>query len=195
MDPRDSRFLDVRQVSQEYFARIHRAALVLCGNPWDADDLTQETFLVLTRNRQSFEGRSSLYTWLYGILLNLERRERRRAGLRRRKLRVVWDNEPAPQRTTPAAETAIEVSEWKKSLWSIVAELPDGQRHALVLRYSEHLSYEEIAQILRCPLGTVKSRIFNAMVALRQRICGDVNVLNSLREMPQHPAEDLARAL
>jgi RNA polymerase sigma-70 factor (ECF subfamily) len=195
VDPRDPRFLDVRQVSQEYFARIHRAALVLCGNPWDADDLAQETFLVLTRSRQSFEGRSSLYTWLYGILLNLERRERRRAGLRRRKLRVVWDNEPALQRTTPAAETSIEVTEWKRSLWSIVAELPDGQRQALVLRYSEHLSYEEIAQILRCPLGTVKSRIFNAMVALRERISGDASALNALREMPQHPAEDLARAL
>jgi RNA polymerase sigma-70 factor (ECF subfamily) len=192
VDQRESRLLDVSQVSQEYFARIHRAALVLCGNPWDADDLTQETFLVLTRSRQAFEGRSSLYTWLYGILLNLERRERRRAGLRRRKLRVVWDNEPPDQRTTPAAETPIEVAEWKRSLWSVVAQLPDGQRQALVLRYSEHLRYDEIAKILRCPLGTVKSRIFNAMVSLRELIAADAM---AIREAPQHPAEDLARAL
>src|SRR5207247_1221952 len=72
---------DVHSASELYFARIHRAALVLTGNPWDADDLAQETFLILARRGHEFQGRSSLYTLLYGILLNLERRERRRAGM------------------------------------------------------------------------------------------------------------------
>src|SRR5690348_8334678 len=76
---------DVHQASELYFARIHRAALVLTGNPWDADDLAQETFLVLARRGHEFQGRSSLYTFLYGILLNLERRERRRTGMNYRK--------------------------------------------------------------------------------------------------------------
>ena len=53
--------LDIQQVSDEYFARIHRAALVMTGNPWDADDLAQETFLVLSGSAARFEGRSSLY--------------------------------------------------------------------------------------------------------------------------------------
>jgi DNA-directed RNA polymerase specialized sigma24 family protein len=79
--------LDVEATTREYFPRIHRAALVMCGNPWDADDLAQETFLVLARQGGDFQGRSSVYTWLYGIMLNLERRERRRCGLKRRKLR------------------------------------------------------------------------------------------------------------
>ena len=154
MDPRESPLLDVRQVSEEHLTAIHRAALVLCGNPWDADDLAQETFLVLTRSRQSFEGRSSLYTWLYGILFNLERRKHRRAGLRRRKLRVVWDNEPAEQRTTrPAAETPIEAAEWKRSLWSVVAELPDGQRQALVLRYQRTHELRGDFQDFAMPVG------------------------------------------
>ena len=87
--------LDIDQTTEEHFARIHRAALVLCGNPWDADDLAQETFLVLARQGGAFQGRSSIYTWLYGILLNLDRRERRRYGMRRRKLRVIWDSQPA----------------------------------------------------------------------------------------------------
>jgi len=103
---------DIEEVSREYFARVHRAALALTGNPWDADDLVQETFLILARRGSNvFEGRSTVYTFLYGILLNLERRNRRRNGLQHRKLRVLWDQEPA-ERTAPAAETAIEVAEW-----------------------------------------------------------------------------------
>src|SRR5215210_899780 len=109
--------IDIQQASQQHFARIHRAALVLCGNPWDADDLAQETFLVLARQGGAFEGRSSIYTWLYGILLNLERRERRRYGMRRRKLQVLWDSQPATSELSPGADARAEVSEWKKSLW------------------------------------------------------------------------------
>ncbi len=159
---------EVQAASSRYLQRIQRAALVLTGNPWDADDLAQETFLVLARRPDGFAGRSSLYTWLYGVLLNLERRRERQTALRGRKLRVLWDLETNGPQTAAAAEAPLEVAEWKQSLWSLVAGLPDGQRQALVLRYSQHLSYEEIAQVLECPLGTVKSRIFHALATLRR---------------------------
>ncbi len=184
--------IDIPKEIAEHFPRIHRAALVLSGNPWDADDLAQETFLIFAREINRFEGRSSVYTWLYGILLNLDRRERRRIGMRRQKLRVLWDNEPTGARTTPAAETSIEVGEWKRGLWSFVAKLPDGQRQALVLRFSEHLSYDEIAVVLECPLGTVKSRIFNALASLRAAISGEDSVA---RQIPAHPSEDLSHVV
>lgn len=183
--------LDVHRASQEYFARIHRAALVLTGDPWEADDLAQETFLVLARGRTRFEGRSAPFTWLYGVLLNLERRRRRRAGLLRRKLRVLWGSEPRGEPTSPAAETAIEVAEWKRSLWAEVAHLPDGQRQALVLRFSERLRYDEIAAAMNCPLGTVKSRIFHGLAALRERIGGEVEAL----QIPKHAWEDVNHAV
>jgi RNA polymerase sigma-70 factor (ECF subfamily) len=184
--------LDVDEVIRQYFPRIHRAALVLSGNPWDADDLAQETFLVLAKQCSAFEGRSSLYTWLYGILLNLDRRERRRYGMRRRKLQVLWDNEPDQPRTTPAADTAAELTECKRSLWGRVAKLPDGQRQALVLRFSEQLRYDEIAEALDCPLGTVKSRIFHGLIALRRLLEEDGE---DARQMPDHPYEDISRAI
>jgi RNA polymerase sigma-70 factor, ECF subfamily len=161
--------IDVQELSRQYLPRIHRAALVLSGNPWDADDLAQETFLVFARTADRFEGRSNLYTWLYGILLNLDRRRRRRDGVRRRRLRVLWDNEPMEERVSPAADLPLEAAEWKRSLWAEVARLPDGQREVLVLRYSEHLSYAEIAGVLDCPLGTVKSRIFNGLASLKNQ--------------------------
>ncbi len=185
--------LNVHQVTEDYFSRIHRAALVLTGNPWDADDLAQETFLELARQADRFQGRSSVYTWLYGILLNLERRHRRRHGVWKRKLRVLWGFEQPVEKTVPAAETKIEVQEWKRSLWAEVAKLPDGQRHALVLRFSEHLSYEEIAEALGCPLGTVKSRIHHGLATLREHLGGQGS--SDAIEIPRHAGEDLTHAV
>jgi RNA polymerase sigma-70 factor (ECF subfamily) len=164
--PADPHDVDPTQASALYFERIRRAALVLTGNPWDADDLAQETFLVMSAQRNQFAGRSSLYTYLYGILLNLERRDRRKRGLRQR----VWLGLARltgleTQATHP--DESLELAEWRRGLWSQVARLPDGQRQALVLRFSEGLKYEEIAEALGCPVGTVKSRIFNGLAALR----------------------------
>ena len=184
--------LDLRQVIDEHFARIHRAALVLAGNPWDADDLAQETFLVVARQSDSFAGRSSVYTWLYGILLNLERRGRRQNNLRRHKLQVIWGDESKQESGVPAAETPIEVAEWKSSLWSFVARLPDAQRHVLVLRFSERLSYDEIAAVMQCPLGTVKSRMFHGLDSLRKLLEAEGA---EVRVIPKHLFEDGADAV
>lgn len=184
--------LDVEQVTRDYFPRIHRAALVLCGDPWDADDLAQETFLVLAQQCHRFRGQSQLFTYLYGILLNLDRRERRRHGTRRRALQVLRQDPPQARQIQPAAETAIEVSEWKRSLWSRVAQLPDAQRETLVLRYSEQLRYDEIAEVLQCPLGTVKSRLFNGLRTLRQIL---VSEAFDSHATPAYPFEDLIRAI
>lgn len=183
--------LDIAQITEQNFARIHRAALVLSGNPWDADDLAQETFLVFASQADRFQGKSSVYTFLYGILLNLDRRERRRHGMRRKKLHILWEDEPNRERTIPAAETRIEVAEWKQSLWAWVDQLPDGQRHTLVLRFSEGMRYDEIAEVLECPLGTVKSRIFHGLAALRKMMEEDKEV----QDLPEFPKEDLNDAV
>jgi len=162
--------LDFEQISGDYFPRIHRAALLLCGNPWDADDLAQETFLVAARQQHTFRGRSSVYTWLYAILLNLERQARRRQGRQRHGLQVLWAEEGGAAPTAPSASTELEVAEWKAGLWSAVAQLPDGQRQALVLRYGAELGYNEMAETMGCPLGTAKSRVFHGLQALRRML-------------------------
>lgn len=185
--------IDIEEVAGRYFERIHRAALVLSGNPWDAEDLAQETFCVLSREAHRFAGRSNVYTWLYGILLNLERRHRRRSGLWRNKLRVLWGNEERNPRRSPAATACVEVEEWRRSLWSAVATLPDGQREVLVLRFSEQLSYEEIADAMQCPLGTVKSRIHHGLAALRSRLSATTE--EELRDVPDDVREVFPRAI
>jgi RNA polymerase sigma-70 factor (ECF subfamily) len=184
--------VNIHEAARTHFPRIHRAALILCGNPWDADDLAQETFLVLARQPNNFQGKSSLYTWLYGVLLNLDRRQRRRFGIWRQKLRVMWGNQASNPTASPGADCTIEVREWKNSLWARVNQLPDGQRHALVLRFSEGLRYEEIADVLSCPLGTVKSRIFHGLAALRRILDAEGE---DARRLPDFPSEDLSHAV
>lgn len=157
--------LNLPELIAEYFERIRRAALVLTGNPWDADDLAQEVFLIVAEAPDRFRGESKLFTWLYGVLLNLYRKQRRRAGMHQRKLQELQDQQTVD--TAPAAEAAVEAEEWKRSLWAQVAELPDRQREVLVLRFSEGLQYDEIAEVVRCPIGTVKSRIYYGLSALR----------------------------
>lgn len=183
---------DLSTTMAEHFPRIHRAALVLTGNPWDADDLAQETFLILAREGSRFAGRSQLGTWLYGILLNLDRRLRRRAGTNQQKLRVLWDADQAAPRSTPPAEAPLEVAEWRASLWSFVARLPEGQRQVLVLRYSEELSYDEIAEALDCPLGTVKSRMFHGLAALRELLDKEGEAAKNIPRFPQEDASQFS---
>ena len=177
--------VNVEQATSEHFARIHRAALVLSGNIWDADDLAQETFLVLSRNHEKFRGQSNLYTWLYGVLLNLDRKRREKRGLRRRKMQDMVDRAQS-ETPSPPADARAEASEWKSSLWSRVAELPTAQHQTLVLRFSQGLRYEDIAEAMDCPLGTVKSRIYHGLNALRQLLDESEDV----RFHPEHTSED-----
>ncbi len=162
--------IDIPKIIEQYGERIGRAAWMLTGDAWEADDLKQETFLIASQNADRFQGRSQLYTWLYGILLNVDRRRRRKQEVRQRALANWIDQRPDKPASTPAAEAAAIVDEWKKGLWSRVHQLPEGQRQSLVLRFSEGLKYEEIAEILDCPSGTVKSRVYHGLLALRKQL-------------------------
>jgi RNA polymerase sigma-70 factor (ECF subfamily) len=179
------------EIVNQHFDRIRQAALVLRGNPWDADDLAQETFLLFSRDYERFEGRSTTYTWLYGILLNLDRHYRRRQGIWRRKFKDLCDRMVGREPTVPPAEASLETAEWKDTLWAQVAGLPEPQREILVLRFSAGLRYEEISRVVGCPLGTVKSRIHHGLIALRRRLEENET---AAKEIPCHPYEDLVHA-
>lgn len=142
----------------------------MTGSPWDADDLAQETFLRAGPASSRFAGRSGEYTWLYAILLNGYRRWRRKRQWKQR-LGVVWLRCGKSAFGEPADRQAG-VREWRESLWRHVAELPPRHSDVLLLRYAEGLSIDEVAAVLACPVGTVKSRAHHALAALRQRLGG-----------------------
>lgn len=164
-----------------HYARIHRAAFVLTGHAADADDLAQETFLRALGGRNGFAGRSRPETWLYSILLNTHR-ERCRGNSRLWRRWRDWWNGRGSQVVSVLPENALLEGEWRNTLWAAVAKLPAPQGQAVLLRYAEELSYEEIAEVMNCPIGTVRSRLNSALTTLREQVSPELAIPPSTEE-------------
>ena len=153
-----------------HYPRIRRAALLLSnGNAWDADDLAQETLLQAALGWSRFHATSSTATWLYSILLN-QHRQRQRLARRLWRRWLSWFERNPRDQSAVRPESHLVTEEWRTSLWSAVALLPEPQREAVVLRYAEGMAYHEIAQLLGCPIGTVKSRLHHALESLHREL-------------------------
>jgi RNA polymerase sigma factor (sigma-70 family) len=120
-----------------------------------AEDLTQETFLVMIRGTAKYEPRALVRTYLYAIALKLLSSERRKQA--RVEPHALSDAEPALRE---CADTALWVKE-------ALAKLDEADREILMLREYEQLSYAEIADLLRIPVNTVRSRLFRSRMALK----------------------------
>ena len=142
----------------------------MTGSGWDADDLAQETFVQALKGIDRFRGDSSIETWLYAILINQERKWRRSKG-RQGKLKEIWNDLWRRQPDHPATDE-VEAKEWFATIWKHVAELPEAQRHAMILRYSEDLPVQEIADVCNCPAGTIKSRLHHGLKSLKEKCRG-----------------------
>jgi RNA polymerase sigma factor (sigma-70 family) len=120
-----------------------------------AEDLVQETFLAVIRAASRYEPRSLVRTYLYGIALKLLAAERRKQAKDR----------PTPDLTPePAGDDALDTVMWVRQA---LEKLDSIDREVLMLREYEQLSYAEIAQLLRLPVNTVRSRLFRARMALK----------------------------
>lgn len=130
-----------------------------------ARDATQETALRFLRQLPAFRGESQLRTWSLGIAINVCR-EMRRRGRPVDALRLADAQRPAE----PGPDDAAELVESKARIRSMLAELPERQREAVMLRFFEELSVEEAAQVMQCAAGTVKATIHQALKALKKRL-------------------------
>jgi RNA polymerase sigma-70 factor (ECF subfamily) len=148
----------------------------MTGDPAEAEDLTQDALLRAYRALGSFRGGATFQTWLYRIATNIcvdSLRRRRRQGSRTFSLDDPLDVEQG-QITRDVADHAgdpqelAEVSELRDEVGKAIGDLSPKLRSVVVLFDLEGLTYEEIAQALGLPLGTVKSRLFNARVRLRE---------------------------
>jgi len=170
---------DFQDLVHEHYDRIFRAARFMCGDAQAAEDLVQETFLAAAESLGRFQGRSSTYTWLYGILLNKFRRWVRRkhasiislhqlqgAGDEEQEQYLLPSEDPLPEEHAERRETIERVR-------LVMGELSPDHRAVIALRFVEGLSYQEIGQILGCPLGTVKSRIHYALQRIAEML-GDL---------------------
>jgi RNA polymerase sigma-70 factor (ECF subfamily) len=160
----------------KYQDRLYNAILKICGNSDDAAELTQETFVKVLENIGTFRGQSSFYTWLFRVGVNLA------LNFCRRKLRLgmssldggaseqengsMTANLPDKREIDPVA--IAQNRELARQVLAALEKLEDSQRAIVVLRDIEAMSYEDIAEVLQIELGTVKSRLCRARMALRE---------------------------
>ncbi len=141
----------------------------------EAEDVTQEAFLKAYRALPAFRGESAFYTWIYRIAINTAKNHL--VAARRRPLDYDLDLQNSEQydlhaklKETDSPEGLALTEEVRKAVDQAIAQLPEDLRTAIVLREIEGMSYEEIAQTMECPVGTVRSRIFRAREAIDKRI-------------------------
>ena len=145
------------------------------NNPGDIPDVAQEAFIKAYRAIPDFRGERAFYTWLYRIAVNTAKNYIVAQGRRPPDMDV--DSQDAE--TYEGAESLHEVAnpenlmlsdEIRAEVAATLAGLPEDLRTAITLREIEGLSYEEIAEVMECPVGTVRSRIFRAREAIDKRI-------------------------
>ncbi|CAK0780709.1 RNA polymerase sigma E factor [Gammaproteobacteria bacterium] len=138
-------------------------------------DVAQETFLKAYRALPGFRGDSAFYTWLYRIAVNTaknylitQERHPRTAHLETEEEQQEGAEATLKDITTP--ENLLLRDEIEKTVFQTIAQMPEDLRTAITLREMEGLSYEEIAQAMGCPVGTVRSRIFRARETIDQKL-------------------------
>ncbi len=153
----------VRQYQERVFALISR----MTGDPDRVEDIAQEVFLKAFRSLKSFRGGSRFYTWLYRITVNTVLNTMRSQGRRQETsldalegFEVQADADMEPAEVTARLELARRVRE-------AIDQLEEPYRVIVYLRELEDLSYEEIAEVVELPVGTVKSRLFRARQHLK----------------------------
>lgn len=162
----------------QYQNKVYALSFRYMGNEEDAYDMAQEAFIKAFRSLRSFKGNSSFSTWLYRITTNVCLDELRR---RKRKISPISLDEPVATRdgdevekeiadTSLSADILYEQKEFSQYINDLLNEMKPEHKTAIVLRDVMGFSYEEIAEVLNCSMGTVKSRISRAREALRKKL-------------------------
>jgi RNA polymerase sigma-70 factor (ECF subfamily) len=144
-------------------------------DPVEAEDITQEAFIKAYRALPTFRGESAFYTWLYRIAANTAKNVL--VSSRRRLVDYSLDlqdpEDYAAQvllKDGDTPEGMLLTEEIRQTVTEAMQQLPDDLREAITLRELEGLSYEEIAAVMECPVGTVRSRIFRAREAIDKKL-------------------------
>ncbi len=156
----------------KYQRKLGRLLSRFVRDPAEVEDVTQEAFIKAYRALPSFRGDSAFYTWLYRIGINTAKNYLVALG-RRAPTTTGFDNEEAEGfedaeqlRDSNTPESELEGKEIAATVNRAMDALPEDLRTAITLREIEGLSYEEIANVMNCPVGTVRSRIFRARDAI-----------------------------
>ena len=159
----------------KYQHKIVNLVMRYVRDPELALDITQEAFIKAYRALPRFRGDSAFYTWMYRIAVNTAKNHL--AAQRRRPMDVELDLQDPEQydlhaklKETDTPEGLTLRNELQETVERAIGALPEDLRTAIILRELEGMSYEEIAQTMECPVGTVRSRIFRARDAIGKKV-------------------------
>ena len=165
---------------QRHYKRGYQIAYGVLGNAEDSEEVAQDAFFRIYRALNGFRGDSEFTTWMYRIVLNLARNKYRWNKSRGSQLNISIDAPINPEEERgkgmdvpdrkASPEEQVCLLELKKNVSEELEKLPPLYREVLVMRNIHNLSYEEIADVLGCKLGTIKSRIARAREELRKRL-------------------------
>jgi RNA polymerase sigma-70 factor (ECF subfamily) len=160
---------------RKYQHRIVKLVSRYIHDPSEALDVTQEAFLKAYRALPNFRGESAFYTWLYRIAINtaknfLVAQDRRPPDGDIDAVDAEQFNEISQLKEIETPEGLLLRDEIEQAILGALEDLPDDLRTAITLREFEGMSYEEIAEAMSCPVGTVRSRIFRAREAIDTRL-------------------------
>jgi RNA polymerase sigma-70 factor (ECF subfamily) len=160
----------------KYQRKLERLLSRIVRNPSEIEDVAQETFIKAYRALPNFRGDSAFYTWLYRIGINTAKNYLVAMG-RRAPTSTEYDSEEAETfddadglRDINTPENILMSKQVAQTVNSAIDALPGELRTAITLREIDGMSYEEIAQVMDCPIGTVRSRIFRAREAVAEKL-------------------------
>jgi len=161
---------------EKYQRKLARLLARFIRDPSEVEDVTQEAFIKAYRALPAFRGESAFYTWLYRIGINtaknylmaLGRRAPTSTEVEADEAEGFEDGEQLRDINTP--ESVLLSTEIARTVNATIEQLPEELRTAIQLREIEGMSYEDIARIMDCPIGTVRSRIFRAREAIAERL-------------------------
>jgi len=161
---------------QKYQRKLARLLSRFIRDPAEVEDVTQEAFIKAYRALPAFRGDSAFYTWLYRIGINtaknylmaMGRRAPTSTEVEAEEAEGFEEGEQLRDINTP--ESMLLSKEIAQTVNSTIEKLPEELRTAIQLREIEGMSYEEIAKVMECPIGTVRSRIFRAREAIAERL-------------------------
>jgi RNA polymerase sigma-70 factor, ECF subfamily len=161
---------------EKYQRKLARLLSRFIRDPAEVEDVTQEAFIKAYRALPAFRGDSAFYTWLYRIGINtaknylmaLGRRAPTSTEVEAEEAEGFEEGEQLRDINTP--ESVLLSNEIAETVNSTIEQLPEELRTAIQLREIEGMSYEDIAQVMNCPIGTVRSRIFRAREAIAERL-------------------------
>jgi RNA polymerase sigma-70 factor (ECF subfamily) len=164
------------EIVRQHQRRVYRVMFLLVRNADVADVLTQECFVRAFEKRSSFRGECRIDTWLLKIAVNLVRdhARSRRASFWKRLIGLAdADSEELPNDFPdhgPSPERTVIARRQLEAVWALAAELPERQKTIFLLRFAEELELADIAHVLGLKVGSVKTHLFRAVNAVREKL-------------------------